>query len=104
MPMSNDAAITWLRKHAVVAIFHEDKIILALPYRQLDVTAFSSSGFKLEIKRGFALAYTEPGDGLGEVVEAARGAWREKLPPIDAALDASGQPGPRIPLSFQTDL
>lgn len=96
--MSNDEAVLWLRKHSVIAIFHMDRIVLVVPYRDISVEAFKEQGLKLEVRKGFALAYTEPHDELHHVVEAARAAWTAKQSPLDQVSEAIG--GPTVPVKF----
>lgn len=103
--MTNDDALRWCALHSVVAVFHEGKIVLVIPYKKVDVTAFKSRGFKIEVKDGgFAMAHSDPGDQLKDVVEAARAAWLSKASPIDRALEASGSRGSPIKFAFETDM
>lgn len=102
--MTNEEALLWCRQHSVVAIFHQDRIVLALPYNQIDAEAFRESGFRLEMKRGFALSYTEPGDDFHHVVEAAIGAWRDKLSPVDKIGEATGCSVHPVKFKFETNL
>lgn len=102
--MTNDEAVLWLSRHSVIAIFHSDRIVLVLPYRDISVDAFREQGFKLEIKKGFALAYTEPRDELHHVVEAARLAWVERLSPMDQMSEAIRGPTPPIKFDFRSNL
>lgn len=102
--MTNDQAVAWLRKHSVLAVFHADRIVLVLPYRDISVEALRQVGFKLEIRKGFALAYTEPHDDLADVVMAARHAWVSKLSPFDQVSEAIGGPTPPIKFDFRSDM
>lgn len=101
--MTNDEATKWLTKHSVVAIFHKDRIVLVLPSKQLDVTAYKDSPFKLEIKGGFTLACSDPGDELHHVVECARHAWVERLSPFDVVGEATGSHVPPVRLDFRSN-
>jgi hypothetical protein len=102
--MTNEEALEWCRKHSVLVIFHEDKTVMALPYIQMDVEAFKESGFKLVMRNGFALSYTEPGDDFHHVVEAAIGAWVSNLSPVDKISEAIGKPTHRVRLKFKTNM
>lgn len=102
--MTNDQAVLWLRKHSVIAVFHSDRIVLVLPYRDISVEALTQVGFKLEIRKGFALAYTEPHDELADVVMAARQAWVGKLSPFDQVSEAIGGPIPPVKFDFRADM
>jgi hypothetical protein len=102
--VTNDDAIQWCRRHCVVVIFHQDRIVLVLPTKQLDVEAFRKPGFKMEIRSGFTLAYTEPGDEFFNVVEAAQTAWRAKLNPLDTTAELAGRAAQQVKFSFLTDM
>jgi len=102
--MTNDEAILWLRRHSVVAIFHQDRIVLVVPYRDISIEAFKEKGFTLEIRKGFALAYTEPHDELHHVVEAARAAWVAKQSPLDQVSEAIGGPTVPVKLDFRSNM
>lgn len=104
--MTNDEAIRWCRRHSVVVIFHDAKIVLVLPQKKVDVTAWRLRGFTLEIKDGgFVLAHSDPGDDLKDVVSVARAVWLQKVGPIDAALDqVNGAGMTPVKFSFQTDM
>jgi hypothetical protein len=104
--VTNDAALEWCAKHSVIAIFHQAKIVLVIPYKKVNVEAFMKRGFKVEITDGgFALAHSDPGDQLKDVVEAARVVWRENVGGIDAALDSLNGTGfTPVKFSFQTDM
>ena len=85
--MTDEEAIRWCQRHSVIAIFHSDRTVLVLPTHAVEIEAFRERGFKLEIRKGFTLAYTEPGDAFGDVVEIAKKVWREKLSPADQVTD-----------------
>ena len=102
--MTNEEAILWCRAHSVVVIFHKERIVMALPYHKIDVEAFREAGFKLEMRQGFALSYTEPGDDFHHVVEAAAGAWTKKLSPVDQIGEATGRSYHPVKFRFQTDM
>jgi hypothetical protein len=104
--VTNDDALSWCAKHSVIVIFHPGKIVLVAPYKKVDVSAFMKRGFKIEITDGgFALAHSDPGDQLKDVVEAARAVWRASVSSVDAAIDSLGGDGfTPIKFSFQTDM
>jgi hypothetical protein len=104
MAMTNDEALKWCRDHSVVVIFHRDQIVVAIPNHQIDAEAFRDSGFKLEMKRGFAMAITERGDQFHHVVEAAIASWKETISPADKIAEAIGKPTHIVKLRFRENM
>jgi hypothetical protein len=104
--MTNDAALEWCAKHSVIVVFHPGKIVLVAPYQKVNVEAFQKRGFKIEITDGgYAMAHSDPGDELKDVVEAARAVWRANVSGIDALLDATNGTGFHpIKFAFKTDM
>jgi hypothetical protein len=104
--VTNDAALEWCAKHSLIVIFHPGKIVLVVPYKKVDVEAFKKRGFKIEITDGgYAMAHSDPGDELKDVVEAARTVWRANVSGIDATLDTLNGTGfTPIKFGFKTDM
>ena len=104
--MTTEDALAWCAKHSVIVIFHPGKIVLVVPYKRVEVEAFAKRGFKIEITDGgFALAHSDPGDELKDVVEAARTCWRANVSGMDAAIDTLGGAGlAPIKFAFKTDM
>jgi len=104
--MTNDDALGWCAKHSVIVVFHPGKIVLVVPYKQVDVEVFKQRGFKVEITTGgFALSHSDPGDELKDVVEAARDCWRSNVSGMDAAIDQLGGGGlTPVKFTFKTDM
>lgn len=101
--MTNEEAMKWCQDHSVVAIFHRKRVVLVCPREKMDVIAFRETGFKLEMRRGFAIAMSDPGDEFHVVVEAARGSWAEGLSPMDKIAEAMGQSTHVVEVNFKQD-
>ena len=101
--MTNDEAIKWLRRRSVVAVFHEDRIVLVAPTKTLTVD-IRDKRFRLNAGDGFTIAMSDPGDSLSDVVQAARAAWQSVASPVDALADIHGMKSPAARLEFLGDI
>lgn len=98
--MTNNEAIEWLRRRTAVAVFHQDRIIVVLPHHSVHVDA-AREQFKLEIKQGFVLSMSDPGDDLSDVVSAARDVWKDSVANnIDLLTDSVGMEMPPARIHF----
>lgn len=86
--MTSDDALEWLQRRSVVVILHEERIVLVLPNKSLDVS-HAKNVFTVSCRDGFTIAQSEKGDTLVEVVDAAKRCWRENISVIDAIADSS---------------
>lgn len=101
--MTPEEAIKWCEDHSAVLIFHHSRIVLAIPYREMNVHATMTTGLKLDMPH-YAIACSEPGDSVVEVVMAGRAAWLEKLSPMDRLSEAQGKPTHHVDLKFSTNI
>ena len=98
--MNTEDAIKWLRRRTAMALFHQDRIVVVLPHHSVNVDA-AREQFKLEITQGFVLAMSDKGDGLAEVVVAARDVWKERVANnIDLLSDSVGMELPPARMNF----
>jgi len=83
-------------------------MIVCVPDRTLRCRVTEAEGFSITINKGaengYVLAMSDPGDSLGDVVEAARGEWRKHVSAVDSLADtnASWRHAP-AKLDFETD-
>ena len=98
--MTNDEALAWCKKHSVVAIHHERKIVLIVPHERIDVRA-SRQRFTLDVNDGYVIAMSDPGDEFHEVVEAARASWKTTVSLIDSLADSAGHQARPARLRFE---
>jgi hypothetical protein len=97
--MTNDEAIKWLRRRSVVAIFHEDRIVLVAP-RSMFTIDVRNKRLKILVGDDFTVAMSDPGDSLSDVVQAARTSWQTVASPVDALGDIHGMNVPPAKLKF----
>lgn len=87
--MTNDEALAWLRRRSAVVVFHEDRMVVVVPKKQFTVDVESEGAFDIQLRDGFTIALSDPGDDLAAVVSAAVVAWRDKASPVDTIVDTS---------------
>ena len=97
--MTNEDALDWCKQHSVIAIHHEQQIILIVPSEQIDANA-TTQKFSLSIRDGYVIAMSERGDDFHEVVSAAREQWRKRNV-IDSLADTVGQNARPARLRFE---
>lgn len=102
--MTNEEALKWCGERSIIAIFHGRRIVLAMPFAKVKMSAFKEQGLTIEMRDGFTLAMSEPGDEFHDVIEAARAAWSENLSPCDRAAEAMGRPTHIVELDFRQNV
>lgn len=86
--MTNDEGITWLKRRSAVVVLHEGRMVVVIPKKQFIVDVEGEGRIDVLVRDGFTVALSDPGDSLGDVVEAARAAWLDKASPVDALGDS----------------
>jgi hypothetical protein len=87
--VTNDEALKWLERRSAVVMFHESRLVVVVPKKVFTVDVEGEGRIDVLIRDGFTVALSDPGDGLADVVNAARLAWLEKASPVDAIADGT---------------